>query len=306
LPLDCALGQDCFVQNYVDRDPGPGAADFTCGHLTYDGHKGTDFRPVDPRRRVGVLAAAAGTVKARRDGMPDRIVGGGAVNGSANRVADGDPVSGRECGNGVLLEHGDGWQTQYCHMARGSIAVRPGQNVASGDRLGVVGLSGQTEFHHLHFELRRDGRPVDPFLGPDAPPGCGVTGTPQWARPVAYVPRALLGLGFAASAPTLPDLEMGQFRTDHLPIEAPQIVFWAHVLGVRVNDRERLRVFAPDGAVLVEVDRVASPRNRAQWLAYVGRRNQAAWPPGLYRGEYRLLRDGAELLSGAARVTVGP
>jgi hypothetical protein len=29
-PIDCILGQDCFIQQYVDHDPGPGAMDFTC------------------------------------------------------------------------------------------------------------------------------------------------------------------------------------------------------------------------------------------------------------------------------------
>ena len=43
LPVDCTLGESCFIQNYVDQDPGPRAQDFTCGPLTYDGHKGTDF-----------------------------------------------------------------------------------------------------------------------------------------------------------------------------------------------------------------------------------------------------------------------
>ena len=33
-------------------------------------------------------------------------------------------TAGRNCGNGVTLDHGDGWQTQYCHMRRGSVAVK--------------------------------------------------------------------------------------------------------------------------------------------------------------------------------------
>jgi hypothetical protein len=40
----CELGKICFVQNYVDVDPGPAALDFTCGSATYDGHKGIDIR----------------------------------------------------------------------------------------------------------------------------------------------------------------------------------------------------------------------------------------------------------------------
>ncbi|MCG6904806.1 MAG: M23 family peptidase, partial [Rhodobacter sp.] len=47
LPIDCVIGDSCFVQNYVDRDPGPGAVDFACHGLTYDGHQGTDIALTD-------------------------------------------------------------------------------------------------------------------------------------------------------------------------------------------------------------------------------------------------------------------
>ncbi len=72
LPIDCIIGETCVIQVYVDRDPGPGAVDFACGHLTSDGHKGTDFRIPDleaMRRGVAVLAAEAGQVTGIRDGM---------------------------------------------------------------------------------------------------------------------------------------------------------------------------------------------------------------------------------------------
>src|SRR5262249_14978919 len=62
-PIDCEIGRTCFVQNYVDHDPSPGAKDYQCGTLTYDGHNGTDFRlPTLAAQRSGVnvLAAAEG------------------------------------------------------------------------------------------------------------------------------------------------------------------------------------------------------------------------------------------------------
>ena len=100
-PVDCRLGATCFIQNYVDIDPGPGAGDYRCGQATYDGHKGTDFRLLSvPEAEMGVdvLAAAPGIVKALRDGMPDRLIG------------QHDPgPAGKECGNGVVLDHGAGW-----------------------------------------------------------------------------------------------------------------------------------------------------------------------------------------------------
>jgi len=113
VPLACTMGRDCFVQNYVDVDPGAGARDHTCGPLTRDGHKGTDIRLVDlgaMRGGVAVVAAAAGTVLALRDGMAD------AGLSEASREA----IKGRECGNGVVVDLGGGWHTQYCHLGKGS------------------------------------------------------------------------------------------------------------------------------------------------------------------------------------------
>ena len=73
-PVDCVLGEICFVQFLVDRDPGPGVLDYGCGGLTYNGHKGTDFRIPDlvvMAAGVSVIAAAEGVVRAVRVGMPD-------------------------------------------------------------------------------------------------------------------------------------------------------------------------------------------------------------------------------------------
>ncbi|MGH6947191.1 MAG: M23 family metallopeptidase, partial [Kiloniellales bacterium] len=144
VPVDCEIGVHCTVQNYIDHDPGPGAKDQTCGPLTYDGHDGIDIRV--PTRRdmeesVPVVAAAAGVVKALRDGMEDISI----------RDPGADSVRGREAGNSVIVDHGDGWETQYSHMRRGSVAVEVGDRVDAGDRLGLIGLSGNTEFPHLHF-----------------------------------------------------------------------------------------------------------------------------------------------------------
>ena len=74
LPVECAFGSICSVQNYVDLDPGPGRLDPGCGRLSYDGHDGTDFRVRDliaMEEGVRVVAAADGVVKATRDGMAD-------------------------------------------------------------------------------------------------------------------------------------------------------------------------------------------------------------------------------------------
>src|SRR5690606_21465600 len=43
-PVNCDVGRDCFIQQYVDHDAGDGYSDYRCGPLSYDTHKGTDIR----------------------------------------------------------------------------------------------------------------------------------------------------------------------------------------------------------------------------------------------------------------------
>ena len=64
------------------------------------------------------------------------------------------------CGNAVRLEHGGALQTRYCHMSQ--IAVRGGQIVRRGQVIGYVGSTGLSTGPHLHYEMYRNGQPVNP------------------------------------------------------------------------------------------------------------------------------------------------
>ena len=288
LPVACDMSRNCFVQNYVDQDPGPGAQDYTCGPLTYDGHDGTDIRvrsESEFRSGVAVLAAADGVVRAVRDSMPDISF--------RDRAAA--ALQGLEAGNGVVLDHGDGWRTQYSHLRRGSIAVTPGQRVAAGTPLGLVGLSGMTEFPHLHFSVRHRGVTLDPFTGRPPGSGCaagnrdGALWDPAARDALAYRAGGLLAAGFATQAPTLEAALDGAYNAPP-GRDAPALVFWAAAWGLRAGDRETLRLTAPDGSVLAETS-TEMPGDKAQWIRFAGHRlRQGAWPPGRYRGEYRVLR----------------
>jgi murein DD-endopeptidase MepM/ murein hydrolase activator NlpD len=65
-------------------------------------------------------------------------------------------------GNAVLVEHAEGIRTRYGHLA--SINVKPGDLVTSENSLGTVGNTGHSTGPHLHFEVIRMGKPVDPLL----------------------------------------------------------------------------------------------------------------------------------------------
>ncbi len=70
--------------------------------------------------------------------------------------------AGRDKGYGKLVEitHGNGYVTRYAHNA--SLLVEPGQTVRRGDPLALMGSTGRSTGTHLHFEVLRDGRPVNP------------------------------------------------------------------------------------------------------------------------------------------------
>ncbi len=78
-------------------------------------------------------------------------------------VADGVVVfSGRRpgYGNTVEIDHGNGYRTRYAHNDRNLVKV--GDRVRVGDMIATMGRSGRTTGVHLHFEVWRHGRPVDP------------------------------------------------------------------------------------------------------------------------------------------------
>lgn len=293
LPLDCALGENCFIQQYVDRDPGPGARDFTCGTLAYDRHEGTDFALPSlaaMREGVTVRAAAAGTVRGIRDGMPDIRISDPAA----------PPLEGRDCGNGVAITHDGGWETQYCHMKQGSIAVKAGDRVAAGAPLGQIGLSGNTEFPHLHVTVRQDGKVVDPFAPGDLAT-CGAGGDDLWQPDLAYMPGGLIGAGFA---PAIPDFEAIKAGTVAAPDStAPAMVFWAYLYGTRAGDTLRLALTGPEGEIAAQ--EITLDRTQAQSFRAIGRKLRgASWPAGGYEGEAVLSRAGAEIGRSAARLTL--
>ncbi|HET6781008.1 MAG TPA: LysM peptidoglycan-binding domain-containing M23 family metallopeptidase [bacterium] len=64
-------------------------------------------------------------------------------------------------GRTVIIEHGNGWTTLYGHAS--SIGVRPGQSVSAGQLIARVGCTGRCTGPHLHFEIRVNGRAMDPL-----------------------------------------------------------------------------------------------------------------------------------------------
>ena len=298
LPIVCILGEDCFLQQYVDRDRGPGIEDYTCGAQTYDGHEGIDIRirsTADVQKHVAVVAVAPGLVVGVRDGMRDNL-----VRTNKDRAA----VSDHECGNGVRIDHGEGWHTQYCHLRQGSVLVRKGQQVVAGTKLGEVGYSGDAAFPHVHLQVTKNGMVVDPFL-PDLTAPCANEGKPLWSASalvaLAYRPGAVLALGFTDRAVTLEELEAGE------PLAAPsrQTPIVAYMWAINLQGGDVIDVKVAYAGKTVAENSEKLERNKAQFMLFVGKKPPpGGWLEGTYTCTVEVIRDGKPALKASRTMEV--
>lgn len=113
---------------------------------SYRGHTGVDVN-------INVVGKSVVAVKA-----------GTVVTSTALRNSSGGY---RSYGEYVVINHHDGTMTLYAHMLSGSRTVIPGQEVTQGQVIGTVGSTGNSTGIHLHFEVRVNGRCVNPlpYLG---------------------------------------------------------------------------------------------------------------------------------------------
>lgn len=257
LPVACKLNEECWVVNHVDLDPGADRRDYRCGAMTYDGHKGTDIGIVhgsvgNLTGNTGVLAAAAGTVMGTRDGMGDTGLAGNAASA----------LKGRECGNGVLLAHGGGWTTQYCHLRQGSVNVRTGDRVAAGAKIGDIGMSGLAAFPHVHFQVAKAGRVVDPFGGGEerSPENCAIAPDALWTAParaaLAYPAGQVVSTAWLASQPLEDPVTAQDPKLTSWPASGPAY-FRAVFLGIARGDTLTVEVKNGVGSTVAKNSRVA-------------------------------------------------
>jgi murein DD-endopeptidase MepM/ murein hydrolase activator NlpD len=120
-------------------------------------HSGTDYRA---DRGTPVFAAGSG-----------RVIFAGSQHGY---------------GRAILIDHGNGLLTRYGHLHK--IEVQEGAEVTAAMRIGQVGATGRATGPHLHFEVRLDGRPVDPVFAMRL--GRFQRTAPDIARVLAYGLRA--------------------------------------------------------------------------------------------------------------------
>ncbi len=287
-PLDCTLGKDCWVINYVDRDPGKRARDFLCGRATYNAHRGTDLAILNERlmrEGVAIRAVADGRVRSLREGVRDI---------DFNKNGGKKAVSKIGCGNHVVIVHSNGWITRYCHMKKGSVSVKETDNVKAGDVIGMVGMSGLTEFPHLHLEVYKHRNIVDPFVGLTQDKKCQVGNAPLW--PASFLAKhnyqytRMVDAGISNEKPDAERAWRGDYTAKTINAETKTIGFWANIYRPQRGNILNFRILNPKGKLYMNVAyTVRQTTDKKAYTAQLARpESMEAWPKGTYTGTVRL------------------
>ena len=85
---------------------------------------------------------------------------GTPIHATGNGVVEKVEFDGRGLGNNITINHGYGYESVYGHMNK--IIVRAGQKILRGDLIGYVGRTGSATGPHLHYEVHKNGEPVNP------------------------------------------------------------------------------------------------------------------------------------------------
>ena len=289
-PLSCTLGTDCWMLYYVDVNRTPDVIeDYSCGKRTYDQHKGTDVMIRDKaamEKGIDVIAAAPGKVLRLRDSVADDF----KTPEEMKAVID----AGIECGNGVFVGHEGGYATQYCHLKKGSIVVKEGDDIARGQKIGEVGISGMAEHPHLHFSVYRDKKLIDPFGGQDVEAeDCrqGDLGARLYwddSMPLRNEAPIFLDSGFSDVMPDFDLIPQGQ-RGNVPELGAKAFIFWGVIYDIRQGDYVVMDIIDQEGREVVKRT-ISQDKSRIRQYYAAGRKIAKGMPAGTYTGRIALTR----------------
>lgn len=290
----------------MDRQPGPDKADYEGKPQTEDKHNGTDIVIQDfgaMEGGVDVRAAAAGQVLAIRGGMPDIVV-------TEERRAK---IQKQGCGNVIIIGHSSGWQTQYCHMKKGSLLVKKGDRVLAGQAIGQVGLSGLTEYPHLHFmvQQRAANKPIeyyDPFDGGLYEQGWNridKSGSKSfWRMPLDHVGPVVMRPLVSTKRATRKTLWRAQAET--LPTDTPIVFIQARGFHTMKGDIWRFSLNGPAGAKRFRHD-ITQTRQRQLVGANANFKHpEGAFSSGSWTATVTLFRGGTVVKSSKTSFEIKP
>ncbi len=237
-PLEGIYLKDFFIVNYPDEAKDTSIMDVFCGNKTYNGHQGTDFvlrnfKQMDSG--VYAIAAADGVVFKVIENLFDR-----------NKTSD----TSLGFGNYVGVWHqinGLNYYTYYAHLRTNSVIVDSGQILKAGQRIGLIGSSGNTSDPHLHFEVWNDSIWLDPFVGI-----CKSNNTRKlWTNQLMYdTALRAINQGIINELPILNDLKESPLKVQDFTASSDSVItYWWQGSGIRVNDTIAFVWRTPDDSI---------------------------------------------------------
>ena len=114
-------------------------------------------RPHDGKVLLGWRRRADGT---GHEGVDFALATGDMVRAAATGTVIFAGEEPERFGRLVVIDHGNGWHSAYGHLSR--VTVEKGETVRAGERVGLGGQGGLANRPELHFEIRHNGKPIDP------------------------------------------------------------------------------------------------------------------------------------------------
>jgi murein DD-endopeptidase MepM/ murein hydrolase activator NlpD len=266
---------------FVDHNPAyPNfLLDYNCGNRTYDNDSGYNHQGVDfgiwpfqwlrtDEHRVEVIAAADGIILGKDDGHPDHS----CVQDPSLQW------------NAVYIQHADGSRAWYGHMQNGSLTPKaPGETVARGEYLGLMGSAGNSSVTHLHLEVYdSNGFLNDPYQG-----GCNnFNATSWWANQRPYydsgLNRVAAGFQNPVDSPPCPQHETSNEAADFNP--GDRAVFIAYYRDQLAGQTAVNTIRRPDGTVFSTwTDNPTAAFFDATWWTHTFATFAAAGPLGTWQ-----------------------
>ena len=301
LPLNCELGKTCFIVDlydhgrHLDETGAPYLMDYTGGKRTTDDYYGTRFQIYNSTLADSgayVRASADGVVTSVRDQLPSDPY---AITVLGTRLRE-------SAGNSVVVDHGNGWETQYSGLMQGSVSVRKGDKVKAGDNLGKIERLARPNYPAMQFVVRYKSEPVDPFVGRyDGMFTTKLKRTPLWKEnfeQIAFTRDVgLIATGFSKDVPDIERVKRSMLDSSYFRGDDDQILFWSYAFGLKKGDQVTLAIYNPKGAMVSRHEDVL-PKDQERYFAYVGRKAETyGLPQGVYRGSITVKREGETLLS---------
>jgi hypothetical protein len=272
-PVACRLMDNCWITNHVDLDRDKGhAEDYMCGSKTTDGSKSTHI--------------SLGSLSATKKNIPVIATADGQVTVARHNT--------EFCGTRVLIDHGGGWESNYCHLNSKTLHVREGQHVKQNQIVGSIGVSGQTDWPHLSYALLRNGMVFDPFSGRTNLEGCSRASQPLWLAKMnpLYEPAHVASIGFNFGFLDGNKIKAGTLKAaTAMKHDTPQMSLWTLMMNIQKGDEIEIKIIEPSGRLLKKKI-IKSKKNTKYYPVYLSTlRGNFLWDKGVYKGVITVTRN---------------